>query len=60
MTQREAQNARHKIGLKKESSYHSGYDGPLGLAGAKALVLCLRGHPNLFWSGTGLLPHRAQ
>jgi hypothetical protein len=41
MTQREAQNARYKIGLKLESSYHSGYDGPLGLGGGKSLVICL-------------------
>ena len=42
MTQREAQNARYKIGLKLESSYHSGYDGPLGLGGAKSLVIFLQ------------------
>ena len=26
MSAREAQDARYKIGLKKESSYHSGYE----------------------------------
>ena len=43
MTQREAQEARHKIGLKVESSYHklSGYEKPLALKGARFLCVCL-------------------
>ena len=42
MTQREAQDARHKIALiKVESSYHSGYVKPLSLKGARFLCVCL-------------------
>jgi hypothetical protein len=41
MTAREAQDARYKIGLRKESSYHSGYVKPLGLGGAEFLCVCL-------------------
>ena len=41
MSAREAQDARYKIGLKKESSYHSGYEKPLALGGAVFLCVCL-------------------
>ena len=41
ITQREAQDARHKIALKVESSYHSGYVEPLSLKGARFLCVCL-------------------
>ena len=41
MTAREAQDARYKIGLTLESSYHSGYAKPLGLGGAEFLCVCL-------------------
>ena len=41
MTAREAQDARYKIGLRKESSYHSGYVKPLALGGAEFLCVCL-------------------
>jgi hypothetical protein len=41
MTQREVQDARYKIALKLESSYHSGYVKPLGLKGARFLCVCL-------------------
>jgi hypothetical protein len=41
MSQREVQDARHKIGLKVESSYHSGYVKPLALRGALFMCVCL-------------------
>mgnify|MGYP000619109658 CR=1 FL=1 len=41
MTAREAQDARYKIGLTLESSYHSGYEKPLELGGAVFLCVCL-------------------
>ena len=41
MTQREAQEANHKIGLKVESSYHSGYEKPLELKGCRFRCVCL-------------------
>ena len=41
MTQREAQDAGLKIALKVESAYHSGYEKPLQLKGARLVVVCL-------------------
>lgn len=41
MSQREVQDARYKIGLKVESSYHSGYVKPLELGGALFMCVCL-------------------
>ena len=41
MSQREVQDARYKIGLKVESSYHSGYAKPLELGGALFMCVCL-------------------
>ena len=38
---RSAQEARHKIGLRLESSYHSGCEKPLALKGARFVCVCL-------------------
>ena len=41
MAQREAQEANQKIGLKVESSYHSGCEKPLAQKGCRFLCVCL-------------------
>ena len=50
-TQRTGACARHKIGPKAESSYHSGYEKPLALKGCDVIRLYL-GHAKVQQGGS--------